>query len=142
MEESLGLGLMAVCAVSGSMMLLVHHVHKHLFSNFMKDFEFQMGGFLRPHHNAHRKHNLCGHKHQKKLRFCEVALEKTKNCGRKATKPGRREATVDMERMALVREGVQKYRSGPRLEDMMPPNRAVLYKGLIKYRTRMGKSGF
>ncbi|KAK4272651.1 hypothetical protein QN277_021173 [Acacia crassicarpa] len=135
MEESLGLGLMAVCAVSGSMMLLVHHVHKHLFSNFMKDFEFQMGGFLRPHHNAHRKHNHGGHKHQKKLRFCEVA-------GRKATKPGRREATVDMERMALLREGVQEYRSGPRLEDMMNPNRAVLYEGIIKYRTRMGKFGF
>ena len=37
-------GLMAVFAVSGSMVFLVHQVHKRLLSNFMKKFEFEMGG--------------------------------------------------------------------------------------------------
>jgi hypothetical protein len=33
-----------------------------------------------------------------------------------------------------VMENVQK--CGPKLEDTMPPNRAVLYRGLMKYRHR------
>ncbi|XP_028784929.1 uncharacterized protein LOC114740851 [Neltuma alba] len=141
MEESLGLGFMAVCAVSGSMVLLVHHVHKHLFSNFMKKFEFEMGGLLRPH-NAHPKHNLSEHRHEKKLRFCEGASSKSRNDRRKATRTGTSWEAMDMGRMVLVREGGPTWRSGPRLEDIMPPNRAVLYKGIMKYRTRLGKFGF
>lgn len=43
------LGLMAVFAVSGSMVLLAHQVHKRILSNFMKKFEFEMGGIIYPH---------------------------------------------------------------------------------------------
>ncbi|XP_054800674.1 uncharacterized protein LOC129304871 [Prosopis cineraria] len=136
MDESVGFGFMAVCAVSGSMVLLVHHVHKHLFSNFMKKIEFEMGGVLRPRpqHNP----TVSEQKHEKKLRFCEDASPKNKNDRKKVTR-----AVMEKERKVLVSEDVhQKWRGGPRLEDIMPPNRAVLYKGIMKYRTRMGKFGF
>lgn len=49
-------GLMAVFAVSGSMVFLVHQVHKRILSNFMKKFEFEMGGMLYP--RGHK--NLSG----------------------------------------------------------------------------------
>lgn len=42
MENSMRLGLMTVFAVSGSMVLLVHQVHKHLFNNFMEKFECEI----------------------------------------------------------------------------------------------------
>jgi hypothetical protein len=41
-------GLMAVFAVSGSMVLLAHQVHKRILSNFMKKFEFEMSGIIYP----------------------------------------------------------------------------------------------
>lgn len=132
MEDSLGLGLMAVCAVSGSMVLLVYHVHNHLFSNFMSKFELETGGLLCPH-EVHPKL-------QKKVRFCEVASTKNNknNDGREKTKND----TMDIRRMVLEREAIQKWKGGPVLEDTMPLNRAILYEGIIKYRSHMGKFGF
>lgn len=44
----MGFGMMAVFAVSGSMVFLVHQVHKCMLSNFMKKFEFEMGKYLIP----------------------------------------------------------------------------------------------
>jgi hypothetical protein len=48
MESSMRFGLMAVFAVSGSMVLLAHQVHKRILSNFMKKFEFEMSGIIYP----------------------------------------------------------------------------------------------
>jgi hypothetical protein len=42
MENSIRFGVMAVFAVSGSMVLLAHQVHKRILSNFMKKFEFEI----------------------------------------------------------------------------------------------------
>lgn len=56
MENSIGVGFMAVFAVSGSVVLLAHQVNKRLLSHFMKDIEFELGGFLyNHHHDDHKK---------------------------------------------------------------------------------------
>ena len=43
MESSLGVGFMAIFAVTGSVVLLAHQVHKKVLSDFMKDIEFELG---------------------------------------------------------------------------------------------------
>lgn len=47
MESSMGVGFMAVCAVTGSVVLLAHQVHKRVLSDFMKDIEFELGNCKR-----------------------------------------------------------------------------------------------
>lgn len=42
-NNSLGIGFMAVFAVSGSVALLAMQVHKRLLSDFMKKMEFEIG---------------------------------------------------------------------------------------------------
>ncbi|KAK7284751.1 hypothetical protein RJT34_19504 [Clitoria ternatea] len=130
MENSMRFGLMAVFAVSGSMVFLVHQVHKRLLSNFMKKFEFEMGG-------------LEKHQSKRKVRFAKQRLEiplENKICRRNVTRVPR----VKVEEI-LVMENIQNYwKRGPKLEDMMPPNRAVLYRGIMQYknRTLYGRRGF
>lgn len=55
-NNSMRLGLMVVVAVSGSMVFVVHQVHKRLLSNFMEEFEFEMGGIS----YEHNQKNLSG----------------------------------------------------------------------------------
>ncbi|XP_062109775.1 uncharacterized protein LOC133821591 isoform X2 [Humulus lupulus] len=43
MESSMGVGFMAVFAVTGSVVLLAHQIHKRVLSDFMKDIEFELG---------------------------------------------------------------------------------------------------
>ncbi|KAK7337345.1 hypothetical protein VNO77_17912 [Canavalia gladiata] len=113
MENSMRFGLMAVFAVSGSMVFLVHHVHKRLLSNFMKKFEFEISSGK--------------HQAKKKVRFAKQASElENQSCGENVTSIGRLKAE-DIWVMG---------RCGPKLEDMMPPNRAVLYREIMKYRNR------
>ncbi|XP_019425219.1 PREDICTED: uncharacterized protein LOC109334102 [Lupinus angustifolius] len=136
MENSIRFGLMAVLAVSGSMVLLAHQVHKRILSNFMKKFEFEMGGVSYTH--GHK--NLGGsekHNAKKKVRFAkqvlEFPLEKKSYCRKVAR------AQQIMDKEVLVMENIHKWKRGPKLEDNMPHNRAALYKGIIKYRTIKGK---
>lgn len=42
---------------------------------------------------------------------------------------------VTRARRVKAEKNIHKQRRGPKLEDVMPPNRAVLYRGIIKYRT-------
>ncbi|KAJ1392753.1 hypothetical protein SESBI_35580 [Sesbania bispinosa] len=131
MDNSMRFGLMAVFAVSGSMVFLVHQLHKRLLSNFMKEFECEMGVDLYP--NGHK--NLGSEKHQakKKVRFAKQVMEvqlENKSDGRNVTRAQRVKGGEN-----LVMENIQECRRGPKLEDMMPPNRAVLYRGIMKYRT-------
>ncbi|XP_027349349.1 uncharacterized protein LOC113860965 [Abrus precatorius] len=119
MDNSMRFGLMAVFAVSGSMVFLVHQVHKRLLSNFMEKFECEMGG---------------KHQAKKKVRFAKQALEnplENKSCRRNVTRVRR----VKAEEIWVI-ENTHKWRRVPKLEDMMPPNRAVLYRGIMKYRNR------
>ncbi|XP_027939486.1 uncharacterized protein LOC114193734 [Vigna unguiculata] len=129
MEKSMRLGLMAVVAVSGSMAILVQQVHKRMLSNFMKKFEYQMGGIL----YAHGQKNLCGpekHEANKKVRISKEALEDW-SYGR-----GDRMITTRVGRIKAEQfwemENVE--RDEPKLEKMMPTNRKVLYRGIMKYR--------
>ena len=46
------------------------------------------------------------------------------------------------EKEALVMERVLDWKRGPKLEDIMPPNRAVLYRGIMNYRTLNGPLRF
>ncbi|GAU17541.1 hypothetical protein TSUD_340850 [Trifolium subterraneum] len=131
MESSMRLGLMAVFAVSGSMVLLAHQVHKRILSNFMKKFEFEISGIIYPKKfNGHEKHH---HHLKKKVRFAkhemELPMENKSYINREDVIMAQR---VRAEQI-WVMENVQK--CGPKLEDTMPPNRAVLYRGLMKYRT-------
>ncbi|XP_022765787.1 uncharacterized protein LOC111310570 [Durio zibethinus] len=41
---SIGVGFMAVFAVSGSVVFVAHEVHKRLLSDFMEKIEFELGG--------------------------------------------------------------------------------------------------
>ncbi|KAG5055784.1 hypothetical protein JHK85_008294 [Glycine max] len=132
MEDSMRLGFMAVVAVSGSMAFSVHQVHKRILSKFMDIFECEMGGVL----NAHGQKNLCGsekHQAKKKVRFAKEAL-RNNSC-----RKGDKMIKIRLQRIKAeeiwVMKNVQKWRHGPK-EDMMPPNRAVLYKGIMKYRKR------
>ncbi|MED6106199.1 hypothetical protein PIB30_002651 [Stylosanthes scabra] len=121
---------MAVFAVSGSMVLLVHQVHKRLLSNFMKKFEFEMSGIT----GGCKKNQ--GNK--KKVRFAkqvlEFPIESRGCCRRKVVKSSN--LTFMAEELSFL-ENIQKWRrGGPSLEDTMPPNRAALYKGILKWRGR------
>ncbi|XWS66543.1 hypothetical protein CRYUN_Cryun05aG0208800 [Craigia yunnanensis] len=44
MEGSVGVGFMAVFAVSGSVDFIAREVHKRLLADFMKKIEFELGG--------------------------------------------------------------------------------------------------
>ncbi|CAI8619762.1 unnamed protein product [Vicia faba] len=122
MESSMKLGMMAVFAVSGSMVLLAHQVHKRILSNFMKKFEFEMGG--------HEKHNEA----KKKVRFAKnmkgVSMEnKSNNNNRDEIRAQRMK-----DEQVWVIENALKSGCVHKLEDTMPPNRAVLYRGIMNYR--------
>ncbi|XP_019442373.1 PREDICTED: uncharacterized protein LOC109347100 [Lupinus angustifolius] len=134
MYNSISFGVMVVFAVSGSIVLLVDQVHKHIFSNFMKQFEFEMGGVAYKHGKKKLDgtiSNLCKKHHaNKKVRFDKKVLEfslENKGYNRNVT------------RAQKVMKNIQKCKSGPKLEDTMPPNRAVLYREIMKYRTIRGR---
>ncbi|ESW35000.1 hypothetical protein PHAVU_001G198200 [Phaseolus vulgaris] len=131
MNNSMRLGFMAVVAVSGSMAFVVHQVHKRLLSNFMEKIEHEMGGIL----CAHGQKNLCGsekHQAKKKVRFSKEALEE-KSYGRSSKMISTRVGRMKVEEIWKMKN-VERWSNKPKLEEMMPPNRKVLYKGIMKYR--------
>ncbi|XAR69842.1 hypothetical protein NMG60_11001578 [Bertholletia excelsa] len=69
-SSSVGAGFMAVFAVSGSVVLLSHQLHKHLLSNFMKKIEFEFGK-TQPRPRKDRP--------KKKVRFADNVKEPSSN---------------------------------------------------------------
>ncbi|CAK8544180.1 unnamed protein product [Lathyrus sativus] len=134
MESSMKLGLMAVFAVSGSVVLLAHQVHKRVLSDFMKKFEFEMGGIVYPHSRKKLKGYNKHHEAKKKVRFAkkmkEVSRENKSNDNHRNEIRAQR---VKAEQVWVIKNALK---SGcvPKLEDTMPPNRAVLYRGIMNYR--------
>ncbi|CAI0402368.1 unnamed protein product [Linum tenue] len=63
MENSMGVGLMAAFAVSGSVALISTQLHKRLISNFMDKIEVELG--------LHKHHRKQG----KRVRFAEEVME-------------------------------------------------------------------
>ncbi|XP_058212706.1 uncharacterized protein LOC131324657 isoform X1 [Rhododendron vialii] len=113
---SIGAGFMAVFAVSGSVVLLAHQLHKRLLSDFMKKMEFEL---------------VASHKcHSKKVRFSEeiVVLElSSKNKWYLEKHPSKLADQNSITSLTAEKE-----------LGSMPLNRQVLYKGILKYRTNKG----
>lgn len=131
-------GLLTVFAVSGSMVLLVHQVHKHSLNSFMKKFELEIRGVLYPHDQK----VLGGtKKHQtKKVRFAEDVLELPME--NKWDRINVAMAQQVEDKKVLIMEEVEKRKCGQKLNDIMPPNREVLYRGIMKYRALKGGLDF
>ncbi|XP_059440850.1 uncharacterized protein LOC132173378 [Corylus avellana] len=100
MGGSVGVGFIAVFAVSGSVLLLVHQAHKRLLSDFMKKVESELGTTF----YAHAKNKLNGSgksQAKKKVRFSDDVKEPSSNN--------------------------KEYRQRQVLKHAMPPNRQALY---------------
>ncbi|KAK3446924.1 uncharacterized protein LOC104446625 isoform X2 [Eucalyptus grandis] len=69
MENSAGVGLLAVCAVSGSVALITLQAQKRSLSNFMKKIESELQGV-----GSSEKHEV-----RKKVRFAEDVIEPSSN---------------------------------------------------------------
>lgn len=69
MENSAGVGLLAVCAVSGSVALITLQAQKRSLSNFMKKIESELQGI-----GSSEKHEV-----RKKVRFAEDVIEPSSN---------------------------------------------------------------
>ncbi|XP_059428475.1 uncharacterized protein LOC132162230 [Corylus avellana] len=79
MGGSVGVGFIAVFAVSGSVVLLVHQAHKRLLSDFMKKVESELGTTT---FYAHAKNKLNGSgkcQPKKKVRFADDVKEPSSN---------------------------------------------------------------
>ncbi|OAY43034.1 uncharacterized protein LOC110621706 [Manihot esculenta] len=115
-NNSMGLGFMAAFAVSGSVVLIARHVHKHLVSDFMKKIEFELVGSKR-----------CQAK--KRVRFAEDVIEPSSNNKQYRDR-----------HLARIAEGSQMMNRnyGPKFMEAMPVNRQILYKGILEYKTLKG----
>ncbi|XP_057745685.1 uncharacterized protein LOC130963601 [Arachis stenosperma] len=121
-NSSMKIGVMTVFAVSGSMVLLIHQVHKHMLKNFMEKFEVEICGYTP--HDEHKSLDESPKKHQikKKVRFAEYVLvfpiEKTQH--------------IMKDDKVLVGERVQKC-GCQELKDIMPYTNNM-YRGILKHR--------
>ncbi|KAM1109290.1 hypothetical protein EV1_008806 [Malus domestica] len=131
MDNSIGAGFVAVFAVSGSVVLLAHQVHKRLLSDFMKNIESELGGFLSPH-----KRSASGGSEKlqtkKSVRFAEDVVEPSSN-----NKEFRKRRCSNTSKQA--KEGYGNYK----MEDnTMPLNRQALYKGIIEFKAYKGTHAY
>lgn len=82
------------------------------------------------------------HQGKKRVRFAKQATEvpmekKNINNGRNVRRAQRMKGE-----QVWVMENAKKCGLGPKLEDTMPLNRAVLYRGIMKYRNRTPSGRF
>ncbi|KAE8671668.1 putative Carotenoid isomerase, chloroplast precursor [Hibiscus syriacus] len=107
---SLRLGLMAVFAVSGSVVFIAHEVHKRLLSDFMKKIEFELAG-----------NGKCQVK--KRVRFADDVREPSSN-------------NKEYRKRNLSALAIAKHAKGSGADRRqllkMPLNRQVLYKGILQ----------
>ncbi|KAM6547802.1 hypothetical protein CsatB_019478 [Cannabis sativa] len=107
----MGVGFMAVFAVTGSVVLLAHQIHKRVLSDFMKDIEFELG-------LPKRRFGIGGScmkrsSSNKTVRFAEDVVEPSSNNEEYRKK---------------------KMEKQPHHPPNMPLNRQVLYRGIIDYK--------
>lgn len=142
-NNSMGLGFMAAFAVSGSVVLIARHVHKHLVSDFMKKIEFELVGmFLFLFFSTFKSdpwlmNFVCfmfdiGSKRcqaKKRVRFAEDVIEPSSNNKQYRDR-----------HLARIAEGSQMMNRnyGPKFMEAMPVNRQILYKGILEYKTLKG----
>ncbi|KAM7262096.1 hypothetical protein ACFE04_021173 [Oxalis oulophora] len=127
------IGFMTVFAVSGSVVLIARQVHKRLVSDFMKKIEIEFSGSSR---------NFDG---KKKVTFAENVIEPSSN----NKEYRRKHSSIKPMTISKMDQHRHQYRQPyykmfkmeedvtlkPKLEDSMPLNRQVLYKGILEYKT-------
>ncbi|KAL1822456.1 hypothetical protein DCAR_0310269 [Daucus carota subsp. sativus] len=116
MDDSMGAGLMAVIAVSGSIVFLSLQVHKRLLSDFMHKIEFELGSG-----KDETKKRVSTSPLQMKNRkgeFYQIKNAKTVSC----SSCGGSRVVKDYSKHGLMEEG------------SMPRNWQALYKGMLQYR--------
>ncbi|GMI79673.1 hypothetical protein HRI_001636600 [Hibiscus trionum] len=115
-SESLRLGLMAVFAVSGSVVIIANEVHKRLLSDYMKKIEFEFTGNgkcqvkKRVHFSDDVREPSSNNKEYRKRNHSVVAIAIAKQV----------KAGGDADRLQVLK---------------MPLNRQVLYKGILQGKT-------
>ncbi|GAV63895.1 hypothetical protein CFOL_v3_07413 [Cephalotus follicularis] len=132
MESSMG--FMAVFAVSGSVILIARQVHKRLVSDFMKKLEHELGGIGMKNIQYELESKNFGRK--KKVRFADDVMEPSSNNKeyrrRHLTKAANGDKSLKMEECDHV---TSENLYGAQLEDTMPLNRQILYKGVLQYKS-------
>ncbi|XP_039024907.1 uncharacterized protein LOC120158036 [Hibiscus syriacus] len=108
---SLRLGLVAVFAVSGSVVFIANEVHKRLLSDFMKKIEFELAG-----------NGKCQVK--KRVRFADDVREPSSN-----NKEYRKR---NLSAMAIAKQAKLGGDADRRQLLKIPLNRQVLYKGILQ----------
>ncbi|KAB2059968.1 hypothetical protein ERO13_A11G315200v2 [Gossypium hirsutum] len=121
---SLRLGLMAVVAVSGSVVFIANELHKRLLSDFMKKIEFELAG-----------NGKCQAK--KKVRFADNVREPSSN-NKEYRKRNHSIAIVKQakgrgeEYYGQRRRRQRQLLKIPNNDNSMPLNRQILYKGILQ----------
>ncbi|RDY11384.1 hypothetical protein CR513_03965, partial [Mucuna pruriens] len=119
MESTMKLGYpMTVFAVSGSMVLLFHQFHKHFFNKFMEKFEYEIQGSMK-HQTKKKVQNVKD--------MVELPTENNSDCINVAR-------TQQVIEKVLVTNDDKKWKYDRKLKDVMPPNRIVLYRGIMNDR--------
>ncbi|MFQ6635786.1 hypothetical protein Gotur_010527 [Gossypium turneri] len=117
---SLRLGLMAVVAVSGSVVFIANALHKRLLCDFMKKFEFELAG---------------NGKAKKKVRFADNVREPSSN-NKEYRKRNHSIAIVKQAKGRGEEYYAQRRRRQllkvPNNDYSMPLNRQILYKGILQ----------
>ncbi|KAL1813372.1 hypothetical protein ACET3Z_023437 [Daucus carota] len=111
MDDSMGAGIMAVIAVSGSIVFFSLQAHKRLLSDFMEKIESELGS------------GQDGRK--KRVRFCSLQVEK------KDRKFGEIKKKKWSSNSRMLRDNGKH---GQMEEGSMPRNWQALYKGILQYR--------
>ncbi|KAL7198048.1 hypothetical protein ACSBR2_020547 [Camellia fascicularis] len=121
-SSSMGAGFMAVFAVSGSVVLLAHQVHKRLVSDFMKKIEFEFEG-------SHKDEP------KKKVRFADDVVEPSSD-----NKEYRKKHLPKTSGNIDDRNSIVNQSDDEKLVDTMPLNWQVLYKWKIQHKTHRSHS--
>ncbi|XVE75832.1 hypothetical protein DITRI_Ditri12bG0123100 [Diplodiscus trichospermus] len=120
MEGSVGVGFMAVFAVSGSVVFVAREAHKRLLSDFMKKIEFELGGS--------GKYQV-----KKRVRFADDVMEPSSNNKEYRKRNHRLNLVKQIKVCGLDHDN--HHHEVQEMSDGMPLNRQVLYKGILEYKT-------
>ncbi|XVF55919.1 hypothetical protein PTKIN_Ptkin06aG0074400 [Pterospermum kingtungense] len=118
--SSVGVGFMAVFAVSGSVVFIARELHKRLLSDFMKKIEFELG----------ETGKSCQVK--KRVRFADDVMEPSSN-NKEYRK--RNHHSISLAKPAKVGDDHDHQQQVLEMSDSIPLNRQVLYKGILQYKT-------
>ncbi|KAH1090399.1 hypothetical protein J1N35_017656 [Gossypium stocksii] len=118
-------GLVAVFAVSGSVVFIAHQLHKRLLSDFMKKIEFE----------------LCGsgkYEQKKRVGFADDVMREPSSNNKEYCKMNHSLSLPKLQGNKAAGEDDHQTQAQQLLEmsNSMPLNRQVLYKGILQYKTR------